>query len=508
MTKDIYKDAYQREMQARKAAEQLLDEKTRALYDNVLKLEETNQQLAQQTDELNLLIEVANFTQQQLSFVDGLSLYLPAVARLLNAKWGMVYLTEKKPEMCVCATEIRYTATDVFPSELCKLIDGVKFKMGQGLPGIVLEQGELMLWHVENNAIEVSSERLSVFEHLQAQGALTVPIKRFGDVVAVAEFVLDDLTHAPDSTVDKIKTASLQLGVALERRLSSQKLKRNYAKLKEMHQQLKQAQNQLVQSEKMSSLGQIAAGMAHEINNPIGFVTSNMDTLHDYCRIFTQLIQRYKELEKVSHNHQEQEMLKAIQGIEALKAKEDIDFIIEDLEQLFTESLDGLHRTREIVANLKSFARVDSGEQQEVDLNECLENTLKIIWNELKYTIELKKDYGELPPLKCNGGQLSQVFMNIIMNARDACGEKGQIEISTGYQEPDLIVKIKDNGCGIPKAVMEKIFDPFFTTKPVGSGTGLGMSISFGIIEQHKGRIEVDSEEGIGTTFTIILPTN
>ena len=154
-----------------------------------------------------------------------------------------------------------------------------------------------------------------------------------------------------------------------------------------------------------------------------------------------------------------------------------------------------MHRTREIVANLKALRAWIQVSSKKLILNECLESTLKIIWNELKYTVDLQKDYGDLPALKCNGGQLSQVFMNIIMNARDACGEKGRIDIITRHQDSDLVVSIKDTGCGIPKDVMEKIFDPFFTTKPVGSGTGLGMSISFGIIEQHKGRIDVDSQK-------------
>lgn len=507
MSKDIYKEAYQREVQARKEAERLLDEKTRALYDNVLKLEDSNRQLAVQADELKLLIDVASFTQNELSFLDGLALYQQAVAKLIKAPWGVVYLPLKNKVDTLVMSDIRYTMSDDFSPELYHSLENSKFCIGESTPGAVLESGEPLLWDISEN-IDLDPQRAKILQKLQIKGVLAVPIKRFGKVVAVAEFYLQGFESTTDSTIEKVNAASIQLGVALERRMSQQKLTNNYAKLKMMHQQLKQAQNQLIQSEKMGSLGQIAAGVAHEINNPIGFVTSNMDTLHDYCRVFTKLLGYYKNLEQVTQNNDKKSIVKIIGEIESLKSKEDIDFIIEDLDQVFKESVDGLYRTRDIVSNLKSFARVDEGDMQEVDINDCLDSTLKIIWNELKYTVDIHKNYGELPIIKCNGGQVSQVFMNIIMNAKHACGEKGRIDLDTTcYDNKEIHIKIKDDGCGMPQAVVDKIFDPFFTTKPVGTGTGLGMSVSYGIIENHKGRIDVTSKEGVGSVFTIVLPT-
>lgn len=271
-------------------------------------------------------------------------------------------------------------------------------------------------------------------------------------------------------------------------------------RLEQAHADLKATQSQILQSEKMAAIGQLAAGVAHEINNPIGFVTSNVRTLGRYVEKLTGHIEKQEEI--ISEFAAEQ----AGEIITQLRKKSKLDVILEDLDDMQSESLDGLARVSKIVKNLKSFSRVDQAEFSKVDLNECFESTLNIVWNELKYTATVEKDLTPLPVVPCYPQELNQVFLNLLVNAGHAIGEKGVISIHS-WQEEDLVcISVSDNGCGIPEENLERLFEPFFTTKEVGKGTGLGLSISYDIIQKHGGEIQVDSKVGQGTTFTIRLP--
>lgn len=269
--------------------------------------------------------------------------------------------------------------------------------------------------------------------------------------------------------------------------------------------QRKAMETQLTQSEKMASLGQLAAGVAHEINNPIGYVTSNMSALEDYVEVFKDLLEKYDSFEKSIETSAEEngELRKAIHDF---KDEEGIDEILEDVQELFSESKSGLVRVKEIVQDLKSFVRLDEAEVNEVNINDGIQATLKLVWNELKYKCDVKTDLGELPNIRCYAGQLNQVFMNLLINASHAIPEKGEISVQTEATDDEIIVRVSDTGSGIPEENIGQLFTPFFTTKPVGKGTGLGLSISYGIVEKHNGVIEVESEVGKGTTFTIRLP--
>lgn len=276
--------------------------------------------------------------------------------------------------------------------------------------------------------------------------------------------------------------------------------------LKEKSSELNKLQVQLIQQEKLASLGQLAAGVAHEINNPIGFIMSNINSFGEYVSSFKQFFLKYAELELCIRELDDKNTLKKLTEVQEMKLKSDIDFILKDIENLINESKEGSVRIKEIVQNLKSFARLDESQMKESDLNEGLEATLKILWNELKYKCEVTKNYGKLPMLYCYPGQLNQVFLNLLVNSAQAIPEHGKIHIETNSDDSHILIKISDTGTGITKENLKKIFDPFFTTKPVGKGTGLGLSISFGIIQKHDGTIEVESEPGKGTTFTIKLP--
>ena len=271
--------------------------------------------------------------------------------------------------------------------------------------------------------------------------------------------------------------------------------------MERMAESLKKARDQLLQSEKMASIGQLAAGVAHEINNPIGFVGSNIGTLNKYMEDIGKLLNVYAQVEGQLQN----ETLSV--SIQNMKHEIDFDYIQEDLKGLLEESTDGILRVKKIVQDLKDFSHVDETEWCYADLHQGIDSTLNIVNNEIKYKAEVVKEYGDLPQVECNSSQLNQVFMNFLVNAAHAIEKRGTITIRTGKKDDKLVwVSFSDTGSGIEKEHLKKIFDPFFTTKPIGTGTGLGLSLSYGIIKSHDGWIDVDSELGQGTTFTIWLP--
>jgi len=272
-------------------------------------------------------------------------------------------------------------------------------------------------------------------------------------------------------------------------------------------------ENQLIQAQKLESIGQLAAGVAHEINNPVGFINSNLRTLDEYRQDLTELFNSYLHLEELAAMNpalsHDQELAGTLETIRNLKEKMDIDFVLGDFDKVIAESREGTDRIKKIVQDLKDFSHVDQAELKWANLNKGLDSTLNIVWNELKYKAKVTKEYGDMPEIYCYPQQINQVFMNILVNAAQAIEDKGEIKISTTHldgTEPMVEVRISDTGKGIPPENLSKIFDPFFTTKPVGKGTGLGLNVSYNIVKKHQGEIKVESEVGKGTTFIIKLP--
>ena len=301
-----------------------------------------------------------------------------------------------------------------------------------------------------------------------------------------------------------------ELNRSLENKVKerTQALSDKNAELENANKHLKETQQQLLQAEKMASVGQLAAGVAHEINNPIGFVSSNLSTLKDYLSLFQILLDMAKKL----HSDGATEALKArVDELQAFYAQHDLDFIGEDIGPLIDESAEGLQRVSEIVKGLKIFSRIDSEESQWYDLNHCLNTTLTMVNNKLKYICKVEKQFADLPKVYFNLGKLTQVFTNLLINAGQAIevtGKQGVINIAT-IREGDFVkVRIQDTGCGISQENLEKLFNPFFTTKPEGQGTGLGLSITYGIIQEHGGQIQVSSTPGEGSIFELALPIN
>lgn len=266
-----------------------------------------------------------------------------------------------------------------------------------------------------------------------------------------------------------------------------------YADLKNVH-------NQMLQQEKMASIGQLAAGVAHEINNPAGFIGSNLGSLQNYVNKLNEgLAFMEQTLKKIDNAELQAE-------IKTKKRQLKLDFVQEDIYDLINESKDGIDRIATIVRNLKSFSRAENDRQEPIDLLEALESAINIAWNEIKYKAKIKKEYQSLPLVTCFPQQLGQVFVNLLVNAAHAIEGQGVITVKTRQEKSWAVVEICDTGSGIAEEHLEKLFEPFFTTKEAGKGTGLGLSICHDIIQKHRGLIEVDTTPGIGTSFTIKLP--
>jgi len=273
--------------------------------------------------------------------------------------------------------------------------------------------------------------------------------------------------------------------------------------MQRMNTMLEDAQNQVIQSDKLASIGQVSAGVAHEINNPVGYVLSNLGSLESYLATLFELLDAYVDVE----TGMPLPVPKAFADVRSLRQQTDVTFLREDIRALLTESRDGLLRVKRIVQDLKDFSRGGAEEGwQTIDLHAALDGTLNIVRNELKNKARIVRRYGAVPDIECLPSRLNQVFLNLVVNAGQALGEQGTITLTTGTDGEIAWVEVEDTGCGIAPEHRNRIFDPFFTTKPVGQGTGLGLSVSYSIVRKHGGRIEVDSEVGRGTRFVVYLP--
>jgi len=363
------------------------------------------------------------------------------------------------------------------------ILEGHRMKKGIGIAGWVAENGTPLLVNdvSQDKRFNPEMDRKTGFT---TRSILAVPLRAMSKTIGVLE-VINKRDNRLFTIDDQQLLYSLanHLAIAVENARMTEELKKTNENLEKMVvertkkledtiEKLQQAQKQLIQSEKMASLGIMAAGIAHEINNPLSFIQSNLTIIRDYVK---NLRVKNQEL----HNE-----------------------IIEAID----ESLDGAKRIASIVKGLKGFARPDEGKPEVFDVNVLLEEVLRMIWNEVKYKAEVVKEFGNVPMVIAVRNQIAQVFVNLIVNAAQAIEKKGKIILRTYPESGGVAIDVEDTGCGIPPENMKKIFDPFFTTKPVGKGTGLGLSITMGIIQNHGGDLRVESEVGKGTKFTVLLP--
>lgn len=327
----------------------------------------------------------------------------------------------------------------------------------------------------------------------QARTALVVALLDLYSVVGERNRTLHAINEKLRSTTQQLVETNETLEQRVEHRT---------AELKAAQTQMERTQSQLLQSEKMAAIGQLAAGVAHEINNPVGFVNSNMGTLKKYVG---QLLEAIDALIPSLVTLPENNPVR--QRAESVLQHADIAFLRGDIGDLIDESTQGLDRVKKIVQDLKDFSHIDQAEWQETDINACLESTLNVARNEIKYKATVEKSLGDLPLITCAPSEVNQVLMNLLVNAAQSIEGQGVIRIRTGTSGDWVWIEIEDTGKGMSSTVMSRIFEPFFTTKPVGKGTGLGLSISWDIVvKKHGGKLSVCSEEGLGTCFRIELP--
>lgn len=390
------------------------------------------------------------------------------------------------------------------PLALTRLKDGVLLEVSHSYAGFFGYQREELLGHSSQpgpDGVGVwpdAAQRQRWLEQLEREGSLlgyeTSLRRKDGSLVTV-------LISGQVVDIANEHCIIVNLRDISGRKRMEELLRREKAEQEILIGKLKEAQSQLLQSEKLAAIGQLAAGVAHEINNPIGFVRSNLTTLGSYSAKLLKVINAYEGANSTLRNYPE-----LFNKIEQARQDADLAFMTGDLHNLLAESLEGADRVRRIVQDLRDFSRIDSGQWQQADLHAGLESTINVVWNEIKYKAELVRDYGILPLIDCIPSRLNQVFMNLLVNAAQAIVERGKITISTRSNGNEVEIAVADTGKGIPPDVLPRIFNPFFTTKPVGKGTGLGLSVSYGIVRDHGGRIEVESEPGKGTTFTVYLP--
>ncbi len=340
--------------------------------------------------------------------------------------------------------------------------------------------------------VQTSTERI--------RSLICIPMFSKGEVIGVMAVGSYRKRAFSSYHLDMLKSLGLYIAVALDNAESYQKLDRALT-------ELKTAQRQLVQAEKMSSLGLLTAGIAHEINNPINFVSANVNPLRRNLREVHEILDSYRALQTTK------DIPAALANLKQRETGIDLDYTVKEITALLDGIEEGAHRTAEIVQGLRNFSRTDEQAIKLADVHQGIDSTLTLLHNKYKDHVEIIKNYGDIPEIECFAGQLNQVFMNILSNAVQAIvenkanGGNGKIWITTGKGDDRSVqIRFKDSGTGMPEDVRKQIFDPFFTTKDVGVGTGLGLSISYGIIEKHGGSIEVESEPGRGTEFIITLP--
>lgn len=498
--------AFKRERLARKKAEQVLEEKSRELYLANNDLKENIESLKSTLLKNDILNGVNNYGVNKESLKDFLPKLVRDMLKLVEMPFGIfdhysfhkginhyrsdVLVNNELPSTQGFPETIQERVVDEVMDTVSKMVfDNKKFMIMDNLEQKVDEKAKAMVAMFNVNLI------------------IGLPIISLERVSGVIYLFSDKLDGNKKDIIVLYQDALKQLGYLIEHRYQEEILEQNFKELKQSSEALKSAQDQLLQSEKMASIGQLSAGIAHEINNPMGFIKSNMSSLTEYIGDFKEYISIAEQI-RTSTEDAPFEIKSKIDKLSEVAESIDLNYLLEDSSNLLDESTVGITRVVDIISGLKRFSRQSDNTKEACNIQEIVEEALKLAHNELKYNIEVSTDFNATKNIEANNGELIQVFLNMLINAAQAVSENGLIKASIHEKNNGVEVSIKDNGEGIDKDTLDKIFNPFFTTKDVGIGTGLGLSISYGIIQDHQGTINVDSTVGEGTNFIIWLPFN
>ncbi|MEO7781859.1 MAG: ATP-binding protein [Candidatus Nitrotoga sp.] len=454
-----------------------------------------------QLNAIDWIYKLNHLSQEAVKSEDTSSMYKGILEHILGA-------FEAHSGSLALLNHVESSLTIVAGIDLPDGVIGKQINIGQGILGWVVQEGKAVLLNGDVSTDTRFKRLRERCDDLSNNSAICWPLKIEGRTVGcISVNKLVDRCQQTESSPfseEDVEHGSVLLGMvsfALNNIQLNREQTRRMVELQKLNAMLEEAQSHRLQSEKMASIGLLAAGVAHEIYNPIGYVYSNLGTLAKYVQDCFTMLDLYEQSESAISD------AGVLAKLNVAKVKLDIDFLKEDLRVLMDESKDGITRVKNIVQNLKDFSRVDATDECHfADLHNGIDRTLSIVSNEINYKAVVVKEYGVIPEVECLPSQLNQVVMNLLVNASHAMEEHGTVTIRTGQQGDEVWVDIADTGKGITPEHMKKIFDPFFTTKPIGMGKGLGLSLSYGILQKHHGRIEVKSEVGKGTVFRLWLP--
>jgi len=468
----------------KRALEKIIEERTAEVVDQKEEIEQQTKVLSVKNKELEKISHMVKSVNTGISFTAVLQTIIEETRIIKGVERAAFLIFEKTEERFFVKSSAGWTENEtdvkIAPNEALELFTEGAAKVGDDI------------YFTQGGYSSQLAESLGTFS--STSSALVMVIRVENDIEG---YLVLENTYKKQA----FKGQDFELLGNFKEHIVSAFIK---AKILENLQQtftsLKETQAKLVSQEKMAGLGQLTAGIAHEINNPINFVSGNIKPLRRDLADLQEVLALYAEISEDS------DLKEKLEEIEELKEDIDFDYVVNELDDLINDIEEGASRTAEIVKELRNFSRLDEDSVKMGNIEEGLDSTLTILKSKYKEKVEVVKEYGGIPEIECNSGKLNQVFMNILNNAVQAIEVRGTVTIGTEDRGENIAIKIKDTGKGMSEEVKSKVFDPFFTTKDVGEGTGLGMSITFGIIEDHQGEIEVESEEGVGTEFTLILP--
>ncbi|MDE3274110.1 ATP-binding protein [Pseudoalteromonas sp. G4] len=479
----------ERERLARKEAEKQLEDYTRELYQQEEAVNHTQQEVASQQGQLefltgllaetwrqpNLQKIVANYLERTNNFMSNAHNLFVEIHADLSFHQFQYYCQASKQQSEILPEQYKVVLSQLNRNKLYQYVSS---------------ESESQMYELG----EISKAPNTNFEY-----SVMVPLYNLdvpsGKAVGIAILLYESQDDINIVKLQTLESSRSMLAVAIERKRAEEALQERLVELETSNKMLEQTQQQLLQQEKLASLGQLAAGVAHEINNPIGFVLSNLDTMRDYFSDFSEIIAPLNNAELNSESKVDN-MLSQWQTLDG-------DFLLSDSEEILVASVQGLIRVKDIVSDLSTFSRMDNDELDSIDLNVVIEKSLNVVSNEFKYHHQVVKDLLPEANILGNAGKLQQVFINLFVNAKHAMPEGGTLTISSKKDRNKIVVTVKDEGHGIDPSHLADIFTPFFTTKAPGEGTGLGLAISYSILQQHNAKVTVNSELGVGTEFEI-----